>query len=126
MSAEAVLIVDDEAANAQMLAEGLEEAGWKASAATGMAEAVALLRSGGYCAVVSDIRMDDGSGFDLLRAVREGSNPVPVILMSSFGNEQTLRQALAAGAFAYLAKPFQLDRLLPLLEQAGAVAARRN
>jgi DNA-binding NtrC family response regulator len=76
--------------------------------------------------VVSDIRMDRGSGFELLRAVREGSNPVPVILMSSFGNEQTSRQALAAGAFAYLAKPFQLDRLLPLLEQAGAAGTRRN
>jgi DNA-binding NtrC family response regulator len=126
MSAQAVLVVDDESANARMLAEGLEEAGWEASAATGMAEAVALLQSGRYRVVVSDIRMDRGSGFDLLRAVREGSNPVPVILMSSFGNEQTSRQALAAGAFAYLAKPFQLDRLLSLLEQAGAVATRRN
>jgi DNA-binding NtrC family response regulator len=120
MSAQAVLIVDDEAVNARMLAEGLDEAGWEASAATGMAEAVELLQSGRYCVVVSDIRMDRGSGYDLLRAVREGSNPVPVILMSSFGNEQTSRQALAAGAFAYLAKPFQLDRLLPLLEQVRA------
>jgi DNA-binding NtrC family response regulator len=118
MSAQGVLIVDDEAANGRMLVEGLEEAGWKAAAATGVAQAVALLQSGAYWVVVSDIRMDGEDGFALLRAVREGSNPVPVILMSSFGSEQTSQRALAAGAFAYLAKPFPLEQLLPLLERA--------
>jgi DNA-binding NtrC family response regulator len=126
MSAQGVLIVDDEAANGQMLVEGLEEAGWKASSATGVGEAVTLLRSGRFCVVVSDVRMDGADGFDLLRAVREGSNPVPVILMSSFGNEQTLRRALAAGAFAYLAKPFPLGELLPLLERARGGAAQSH
>jgi two-component system, NtrC family, response regulator HydG len=124
MTAQGVLIVDDEAANGQMLVESLDEAGWEASAATGMAEAIALLQSGRYGVIVSDIRMDDGDGFDLLRAVLTGASPVPVILMSSFGNEDTLRRALAAGAFAYLAKPFELERLLPLLERAQRATVR--
>jgi DNA-binding NtrC family response regulator len=126
MRSQGVLIVDDDAANGQMLVEGLDEAGWEASAATGKAEAVAMLQSGRYGVVVSDIRMDNGSGFDLLRAVREAPNPVPVILMSSFGSEQTSRQALSAGAFAYLAKPFPLERLLPLLERARDITTQSN
>jgi DNA-binding NtrC family response regulator len=129
MSAQGVLIVDDEAANGRMLVEGLDEAGWEASAATGMAEAVAMLESGRYGVVVSDIRMEHGDGFDLLRAIRDSAKPVPVILMSSFGSEQTSRRSLAEGAFAYLAKPFLLEQLLPLLEQArggGAPESRRG
>lgn len=124
MTAQGVLIVDDEAANGQMLVESLDEAGWEASAATGMAEAIALLQSGRYGVVVSDIRMDHGDGFDLLRAVLTGASPVPVILISSFGSEETSRRALAAGAFAYLAKPFALEQLLPLLERARRETVR--
>jgi DNA-binding NtrC family response regulator len=122
MPSESVLIVDDEAAHGRMLVEALEEAGWAASAATGMAEAIGLLRSGRYRVVVSDIRMEKGDGFDLLRAIREGSSPVPVILMSSWGDEHTSRRALGAGAFGYLAKPFRLDQLMRLLEQVGPAA----
>ena len=125
MDAPMVLVVDDEAANGQMLVEGLDEAGWEASAATGVEEAVALLQSGRFGVVVSDIRMDRGDGFDLLRAVRQGMSPVPVILMSSFGNEETSRRALAAGAFAYLAKPFELEQLLRVLERARGETAGR-
>jgi DNA-binding NtrC family response regulator len=124
MTAQGVLIVDDEAANGQMLVESLDEAGWEASAATGMGEAIALLQSGRYGVIVSDIRMDHGDGFDLLRAVLTGASPVPVILMSSFGSEDTSRRALAAGAFAYLAKPFELARLLALLERARRETVR--
>jgi DNA-binding NtrC family response regulator len=125
MTAARVLIVDDEAANCRMLVEALDEAGWHASAATGLEEALELLQRGPYRVVVSDIRMEDGDGFDLLRAVRARANAVPVILMSSFGNEDTLRRALTAGAFAYLAKPFGLEQLLPLLELAQQATAAR-
>jgi DNA-binding NtrC family response regulator len=62
--------------------------------------------------------MDDGDGFDLLRGLRAQENPVPVILMSSFGTGATLQQALAAGAYAYLPKPFALDDLLALVARA--------
>jgi two-component system response regulator HydG len=119
-----ILIVDDETVNGQMLVDGLGEAGWDASAAASLDEAIAQLESGWYAAVVSDIRMENGDGFDLLRAVRLRAEPVPVILMSSFGNEDTSDRALAAGAFAYLAKPFDLEQLLPLLERARGEACR--
>jgi DNA-binding NtrC family response regulator len=112
------LVVDDDEINAEMLVAGLGDAGWKATAATGVLQALALLQSGSYALVVSDIAMNDGDGFDLLRAIRTGARPVPVILMSSFGTSATARDAIDAGAFAYLAKPFPLRELLVLVARA--------
>ena len=115
------LIVDDDATHADMLVEGLREAGWNACTATGVGGALARFQHGAaHTLVVSDIRMDDGNGFDLLRAIRALGNPVPVILMSSFGTGGTREQAHAAGAYAYLPKPFALDDLLALVARVHA------
>lgn len=95
--------------------DGLAEAGWAARAATSVDAALELLSRERFAAVVSDIRMADRDGFELLRSIRgEG---VPVILMSSFGTSGTSLQARAEGAFAYLPKPFLLRDLLRLLEK---------
>lgn len=118
-----VLVVDGEPAMGRMLVDGLGDAGWQARASRGLSEALGLLGRKRYCAVVSDVRMADGDGFDLLRSIRATPAPVPVILMSSFGDQATSRQALEAGAFGYLAKPFALDALLELLELLELPAA---
>jgi DNA-binding NtrC family response regulator len=112
------LIVDDDPTNAEMLAEGLREAGWNARAATGVDEALSRMHETWHSLVVSDVRMYDGDGFDLLRAIRDSEHPVPVILMSSFGTGATPQQALAAGAYGYLRKPFALGDLLALVSRA--------
>jgi two-component system, NtrC family, response regulator HydG len=112
------LIVDDDATHGRMLVEGLQEAGWNACAATGVGEALSRIDTGRHTLVVTDIRMDDGDGFDLLRAIYAHARPVPVILMSSFGTGATPQEALAAGAYAYLPKPFALDDLLALVTRA--------
>jgi DNA-binding NtrC family response regulator len=117
------LIVDDDQTNAEMIAEGLREAGWNARSATGVEEALACMNAAPHSLVVSDIRMYGGDGFDLLRAIRQSDRPVPVILMSSFGTGATSQQALAAGAFAYLQKPFSLDALLALVTRAHSEPA---
>ena len=117
--ARCALIVDDDVIHAQMLVEFLQEAGWKACAATGVHEALARLR-GHPSLVVSDVRMGDGDGFDLLRAIRASGDAVPVVLMSSFGGRATIDRALASGAYAYLRKPFSLDDLLSIAERAHA------
>lgn len=112
------LIVDDDATHGQMLVEGLQEAGWNARAATGVSEALSCVHTGRHTLIVTDVCMDDGDGFDLLRAIRAQRRPVPVILMSSFGTGATPQQAFAAGAYAYLPKPFALDELLSLVMRA--------
>ncbi len=112
------LIVDDDRIHAHMLVEGLFEWGVPADAAGGVAEALSSLRARQHGLVVSDVRMDDGDGFDLLAALRTEGILVPVILMSSFGTGGTHGRAMAAGAFAYLTKPFPLHELLALVENA--------
>ncbi len=112
------LIVDDDAAHGRMLVDFLREEGWDACATTEAAGALALLRAGGPTLVVSDVVMDGQGGFELLRAIRADANPVPVILMSSFGTGATAEQAHAAGAFAFLSKPFPPRQLLALVERA--------
>jgi two-component system, NtrC family, response regulator HydG len=112
------LIVDDDPTHGQMLVEGLQEAGWDACAVTGVADALARMREQRHTLVVSDIRMDDGDGFDLLRAIRALGDRVPVILMSSFSTGATWQEASDAGAYAYLPKPFALDDLISLVGRA--------
>jgi two-component system response regulator HydG len=112
------LIVDDDATHRQMLVEGLREAGWNACAATGVDDALARMREQRHTLVVTDVRMDDGNGFELLNAIRGLGEHVPVILMSSFGTGTTPQQAVDAGAYAYLPKPFALDDLVLLVARA--------
>src|SRR4030095_5210679 len=96
------LIVDDDATHGRMLVEGRHEAACTACAVPGVGESLSCVDTGRHTLVVTDIQMDDGDGFDLLRAIRAQRRPVPVILMSSFGTGATPQQAFAAGAYAYL------------------------
>lgn len=112
------LIVDDDAIHARMLVEVLDEAGLEARAASGVLEAVSALRIRPHALVVSDVRMGDGDGFALMRALRDEGKRVPVILMSSYAARETQRRARDEGAFAFLAKPFPLQDLLALVELA--------
>lgn len=117
MALRCVLVVDDDPAMVRMLADGLGEAGWAASATTSAREARTLLRAWRFAAVVSDVQIGDGNGFELLHELRGHPCSVPVILMSAFGREEEARRALADGAFAYLRKPFSFADLVALLQQ---------
>lgn len=117
------LIVDDDATHGQMLVEGLREAGWSACAATGVGDALARIREQRHTLVVTDVRMDDGDGFALLRAIRGLGDHVPVILMSSFSTGATRQEASDAGAYAYLPKPFALDDLISLVGRAHGASS---
>jgi DNA-binding NtrC family response regulator len=64
--------------------------------------------------VISDIRMPGASGLDVLATLHSANQPVPVVLMTAFGDRQTHEQALKMGAAALIDKPFELDELLTL------------
>jgi DNA-binding NtrC family response regulator len=112
-----VLLVDDDAAMRRMLLDQLEVLGIEAVAAESVDSALALLQDRTFSAVVTDLNMPERDGFDLLREIRGSVPSLPVILMMSFGDECTARQAADAGAFASLSKPFQTPELAALLEQ---------
>jgi DNA-binding NtrC family response regulator len=113
-----ILLVDDDAAMRRMLLDQLEVLGFRAAAAESVDSALVLLRDHAFSAVLTDIHMPEKDGFDLLRAIRASVPSLPVILMTSFGDESTARRAADAGAFASLSKPFQAPELAALLERA--------
>lgn len=67
--------------------------------------------------VISDIRMPGASGLDVLAKLHGANQPVPVVLMTAFGDRSTHEQALQMGAAALIDKPFELDELLSLTDR---------
>jgi DNA-binding NtrC family response regulator len=113
-----ILVVDDELATREMVVELLREEGVDAHPAGSVDEALEALRQGRFEAILSDIQMPVKDGFTLLSELRKRGATIPVILMTSFGTEETAQQAVAAGAFDCLLKPFARSALLESVHRA--------
>jgi DNA-binding NtrC family response regulator len=113
-----ILVVDDERATREMVVELLREEGVEAHPAGSVDEALEALRQGRFEAILSDIQMPGKDGFTLLSELRERGTAIPVILMTSFGTEETAHEAVAAGAFDCLLKPFARSALLETVHRA--------
>jgi len=113
-----VLVVDDDAAMGDMLREALEDAGYDVDVAGGGRSAVARVRQGGIDLVVSDVKMPDLDGLDLLREVRAVEPSPYVITITAFGSIDTAIRAVKLGAYDYVTKPFEFDQLLMTIEKA--------
>jgi two-component system response regulator HydG len=116
--AQRILLVDDHIEMAEMLAEALAEAGFETEALASGAAALERLRSGGIDALVTDLRMDDMGGLELLAASRELAPQRPVIVMTAYGAVETAVAAIRQGAYHYLTKPFQPEELEIFLKRA--------
>jgi len=99
-----VLLVEDEASFRDVLQMGLEPQGFDAAAVGSLAEARALLEGQPFDAVVSDLRLKDGSGIDLLQWMKEKGLETPVVIMTAFATTETTVQALNLGAVDFLTK----------------------
>jgi len=113
-----ILVVDDDRAMREMLQSMLESAGLEARAASSAVEALAMLKDVDFDVVLSDIRMPGRDGLELLGEIRERRPDTPVVLMTAFGSIDSAVQAMRAGAFDYVPKPFKRDEVLVVLERA--------
>ena len=113
-----ILVVDDERETREMIVELLREEGVEAHPAGSVDEALETLRQGRFEAVLSDIQMPGKDGFTLIRELRQRGTAIPVILMTSFGTEETAHEAVGAGAFDCLLKPFARSALLESVDRA--------
>jgi DNA-binding NtrC family response regulator len=114
-----ILIVEDERKLREGLASLVTSAGHRALAAPGIAEANALLEQEEIACVLLDIRLKDGDGLTLLRSLRASAKrDVPVIIATAYGESERTIEAMRDGAFEYVTKPFDLDRLLAIIERA--------
>ncbi|ADW70931.1 sigma-54-dependent transcriptional regulator [Granulicella tundricola] len=111
-----VLIVDDEAGIRTALRVNFARNGWTVETASGVTEAARLLESKEFHLVVSDMRMPDGNGLEVMRSARKVSPSTAVILLTAFGSVPDAVQAMRGGAFDYLTKPVSFEQL----EEAAA------
>ena len=113
-----VLVVDDEADIRELLDLTLSRMGLAADCAGSVAEARSLIESGRYQLCLTDMRLPDGEGLEVVRAIGERSPQTPVAVITAFGSTENAVAALKAGAFDYLAKPVALDQLRALVKSA--------
>ena len=117
----AILIVDDEALIRWSVGESLEAAGYSVVEAATAAEALAAIGNGnGIGVVVLDLKLPDSNDLGLLRRIRSSVPQCRIILMTAHGTPEVLDEALRSAAFAVLTKPFDLSRLVQLVDQAAA------
>jgi EAL domain-containing protein (putative c-di-GMP-specific phosphodiesterase class I)/CheY-like chemotaxis protein len=116
-----VLLVDDDTAVRNALRRVLERRGYRVFPCGSGGEALERLAAGTYDAMVSDVRMPGMSGLNLLRAVREHDLDLPVILMTGNPDLASATEAVEYGAFQYLIKPVESERLDQVLERAATV-----
>ncbi|HEX3853501.1 MAG TPA: EAL domain-containing response regulator [Polyangiaceae bacterium] len=116
-----VLLVDDDEAVRNALRRVLEHRGYTVVSCGSGSEALEQLASGGYDAMVSDVRMPGMSGLRLLRCVREHDLDLPVILVTGNPDLGSATEAVEHGAFQYLIKPIESERLNEVVERAAAI-----
>jgi two-component system response regulator PilR (NtrC family) len=104
MSFKHVLLVEDEASFRDVLQIGLAPQGFESMAVGTLAEARRLLQEQTFDAVVSDLRLKDGSGIELLAWMKEQNLATPVVIMTAFATTETTVQALNLGAVDFLTK----------------------
>ncbi len=116
-----LLVVEDDASVRTTIATFLEMEGYAVDAVSSTREAMDRLRDDFYPIVISDIYIDDRTGLDVLDAARRKDPDCSVILMTARGTMETVMAATRGGVFDYIAKPFELDRILETVRRAEAV-----
>src|SRR5262245_26865228 len=112
-----VLVVDDEKSILTLLEEALTQWGYQVTAAGTGAEALAALRTQVFDAALTDVRMPDMSGLDLLREIKKRDESIEVVIMTGYPTISSAVEALKEGAYDYLSKPLILDELRHLMQR---------
>ncbi|MDI3283420.1 sigma-54 dependent transcriptional regulator [Polyangium sp. 15x6] len=113
-----VLLVDDEENLRVVVRSFLKRDGYEVEVASGVEQALALLESFGPDFILTDVRMPRLGGLDLLATLKAKGDPATVIVMSAYGNVDLAIEAMKAGAYDYIQKPFKAEELLLTLRKA--------
>ena len=113
-----VLVVDDEESLRLVLKTFLKRHGYEVEVAANGEEALALVESFGPDFVLTDVRMPKMGGLDLMSTLRAKGDPATVLVMSAYGNVELAIEAMKAGAYDYVQKPFKNEEVLLALRKA--------
>ncbi|NOY05701.1 MAG: sigma-54-dependent Fis family transcriptional regulator [Chlorobi bacterium] len=114
-----VAIIDDDAAMLQVLEKHLVKAGYEAETFTDPLEATDAVTTGCFPIVITDICMPGLSGLDLLKRIRDNSPYTTVICITAFGSVSSAVEAMHAGAYDYISKPFNLAEFSLVVDKAA-------
>jgi two-component system response regulator PilR (NtrC family) len=118
-----ILIVDDEPSMRELLGIMLRKEGYDVVTAQSRATAAAAFAEGAIHMVITDVKLPDGDGIEILRHVKAASPETVVIVMTAFGSTETAVAALKLGAQDYLIKPFDVEELKIVVK--GALEKRQ-
>ncbi|MDF1563641.1 MAG: sigma-54 dependent transcriptional regulator [Deltaproteobacteria bacterium] len=114
-----VLVVEDDARMRDILTRHLERLGYAVQAAEDAASALGVLRELPFDVVLSDVRMPGMDGHSLMQVVREKHPGIKVVLMTAFGTVDAAVDAMQAGAYSYVCKPFKVEEIAAVLRNAA-------
>ena len=112
-----ILIVEDDITFSLMLTTWLGKKGFVVISSSSVSDAKRRLGEEAFDLVISDLRLPDSDGIDLLKWVKEKYNSLPLIMMTSYAEIQTAVQAMKLGAADYIAKPLNPDELLGKIKE---------
>jgi DNA-binding NtrC family response regulator len=116
-----LLVVEDDDAVRMTIEIGLQAEGYAVDAVSSTREAIARLTQEPYPIVITDIYLDERTGLDVLEAARRARPDCAVIMMTARGTIETVMAATRGGAFDYIAKPFEWEKMLETVRRAEAL-----
>lgn len=122
MMAKKILVIDDEELVSESLKKLLKKQGYDATVARSGVEALAKIKDGEFDLIVSDIRMSDMNGIEIVRRIRahlkeNGKKPVPEILITGYASEDNLEEAKRLNVADYIYKPFNIKEFLDIVRR---------
>ena len=112
-----ILIVDDEEKTRKVLSIGLNDK-YKILLAKNGNDAVKLLNNNNIHLLLTDLKMPNMSGIDLLKYVQKNHKSIPVVIITAFGSVENAVEAMKMGALDYMLKPVKIDELESLIEKS--------
>ena len=119
-----VLVIDDEPDILELLSMTLERMNLLPDTAASVKEAIAKLNKRDFDLCLTDLRLPDGSGLEIVNFIQQSIPQLPVAVISAHGNMQAAIDAMKAGAFDFVSKPIDLNQLRALIESALALDSR--
>jgi len=114
---EKILIIDDEKSVLDMLNVVFKKEGYRVKKSLSAQKALELIDEEDFDLILSDIRLPQISGMELLRKIKEKKPGIPVIMITAYGTIKQAVEAFKAGAIDYVVKPFDVDELKIIVSQ---------
>ncbi len=119
-----ILIIDDEPDIRELLDLTLMRMGYTTHSAQNLKEAYRLLDAHNFALCLTDMKLPDGSGLDIIKHLQESPVEIPVAVITAFGSVELATESLKAGAFDFISKPIDLDRLRTLVKNAVSLESQ--